>query len=71
MTCRFQTGLHCLTDLPVVFQKAIVKNFNWIKNAYCFLDDKLTVCKETKDKHFKKCFNCLRCLDEGNLNQFN
>ena len=63
-TFRFQTGFYGLTDMPAEFQKAMDYTLIGLKNTYCFLDDILTVSKESKYEHKHYVLNCLKRLDD-------
>ena len=66
-TYRFQTGFYDLIDITTEFQRAKHNTRIGLKSTYCFLDDILTISKESEEDHKQQVIKSLKRLDEENL----
>ena len=63
----FKSGFYGLTDMPAMFQNAMVYTLKILENTFRFSDDILIVSKGSAEENKKYVFDCLHQLNEENF----
>ena len=66
-TYSFKSGFYGLTDMPAMFQNAMVYTLINLENTFRFSDDILIVSKGSAEENKKYVFDCLHQLNEENF----